>query len=89
MRIVPIVMAFAVALPAAGLGQDQKPSRDYLQPGLNPRVEFRCDSLVASDCFAILAHRTGNEKAEPDKFCDKFPKACVRLLDDTKSNERH
>jgi len=88
MRIVPIVVGFVIALPAVSLAQTQKPNLDYLQRTLARSTEFRCDSVLASDCFAILARRVGDEKAEPDKFCKRFPKACVQLLEVPKDNER-
>ena len=86
MRLFPLSIAIAAAFSTAAGAQERALLTDQLRERLATPPPIFCDSVIANDCFAILARRIEYQPAAPDQFCERFSasvrRACERLQRD-------
>jgi len=86
MRLFPLSIAIAAALSTTAGAQERTFLTDQLRERLAAPRSVLCDSVIANDCFAVLARRVEYRPAAPDRFCERFSgstrRACQRLQRD-------
>ena len=70
MRLVLLSVVIATAFSVAARAQERPHLNEQLRERLMTPKPILCDSVVAGDCFAILAGRVEYPTTTRSRFCD-------------------